>query len=92
MLINCLDGVNDSGIGLVYGKNASVQVEKCEYDFGNLFNGTIMVYLHQHVLLHLGTVDFNRVDTGISAIDILVSIFGFVCTEYDITSEISFGM
>ena len=40
----------------------------------------------------LGTAVFNKIDTEVSAIDILVSIFGVVCCEYDIINEISFDM
>ena len=73
-------------------KNSNRNSDQSLNDFVDLFNGMIMVYLHLHVFLHLEMVDFNRIDTAVSPIDILVSIFGVVCAEYDNTNEISFGM
>ena len=35
-------------------------------------------HLHVHVLLLIGTADFDGIDTDVSAIDILVNIFGVV--------------
>ena len=35
-----------------------------------------MMYLHLHLLVPSGTVDFNGIDIRVLAIDILVSIFG----------------
>ena len=92
LVFNYLDGVYDNRIGYVYVENQNVKIQKCEYDFGDLFNDMIMMYLHLHLLICQGAVDFGGIDTRVSAIDILVSIVGGVCGEYDINNEISFGM
>ena len=75
LVFNHLIGVNDNRIGFNYDENEPVKIEKCEYEFGDLFNG----YDYLSIPAPPSQIIFDFINSGAG----LRKYFVFEC-EFDV--------